>query len=449
MSALRRSVRAAISSRAVKDLSRARPIGQLLILTLLVVVIAAPIRFQLPIGPFRSASLLDLVVFIGGVFLLIRFLARNSIRVGDTRIFALVLVPLFVNVVSLFWTQDYAATLRSQVVFVELAMAYLLVVNVMHFASATTQLRFTTAASFGIIVVALLMWLRIPGFEPYATSEIPQADLVSYYARFSHPHIGRSNNLASALALFLFPLLGAWLIRRKAMFAISTAAVFFALILTLSRGVILAVLLCLVVLAVRFGSVVGARLGIVIVLSALSLYGLVESGWNMLQPLAQHLSRRFDVAQLSMRSDLTGAALDLINRRPLLGYGGGTNPDASLASFGGFHNAYLAMWVHYGVPLGTVAIASLILIAHRFYRAGGLVVNQRTGPFAFVLGTGIVCQLLIFLSQTSFEAATLRILFGMGIGIYVSLLRSLPAEETAARWQPRKFAARGPGGPYL
>ena len=62
-----------------------------------------------------------------------------------------------------------------------------------------------------------------------------QETLVSYYARLSHPYLGRSNNVAGILALYVFPFAARARYRRSAIFYLFGAQSGLALLLTLSR----------------------------------------------------------------------------------------------------------------------------------------------------------------------------------------------------------------------
>ena len=64
--------------------------------------------------------------------------------------------------------------------------------------------------AIGLWVVALLvpcalMWAGVRGFQPPAWLDPESGDYISYFARLSHPWIGRSNNPATLFVVAVVP----------------------------------------------------------------------------------------------------------------------------------------------------------------------------------------------------------------------------------------------------
>ena len=109
--------------------------------------------------------------------------------------------------------------------------------------------------AIGPWVVALLvprglMWAGVRGFQPPAWLDPESGDYISYFARLSHPWIGRSNNPATLFVVVVVPL-AAWGVRHRARFAPVLAGVaLVATVMMVSRGTLLALAAGAVFLAI-------------------------------------------------------------------------------------------------------------------------------------------------------------------------------------------------------
>ena len=90
------------------------------------------------------------------------------------------------------------------------------------------------------------------------------------------------------------------------------------------------------------------------------------------------------------------------------------------------HNAFLAQLFYFGLPGGLlvgVSILSLPVIFSR-WRLSGSKARIMRRSIVFSLAT----QILIFLSQASFEGSVLRVVFYFSVGASVMLLKALEHE---------------------
>jgi hypothetical protein len=177
----------------------------------LVAAAAFPVRMRYAFLGFGSFTVFDLVVFAGAPLLLLRLLLAGRLRVGDRSTFFLLGVPAAVCVLSLGWSQDRGATLYRAVFAVEALLGYLVAVNLFTELSARRIVRYLSALVALLILGGVLSLLGAPGFEAPIGGLEPGTEeylnyVASYYSRFSHPFLGLSNNFATVLAFFVFPL---------------------------------------------------------------------------------------------------------------------------------------------------------------------------------------------------------------------------------------------------
>src|SRR5665811_382723 len=99
-----------------------------------------------------------------------RFLARKPVILGNYTMVVLLAIPLIVNTMSFFWTQDYDLTLRSLAIWLEAFLAYIVVINVLNHESVDYHLRWTTLTVTLLLLASVLMWLRFPGFAPQTSA---------------------------------------------------------------------------------------------------------------------------------------------------------------------------------------------------------------------------------------------------------------------------------------
>jgi hypothetical protein len=285
--------------------------------------------------------------------------------------------------------------------------------------------------SYLVIVPAVLLLLHTPGFAPAEPGLKHSSGTYSaYYSQLSHPVLGRSNNLATILAFFI-PLLFFWgHVRRDRRFTRAGFVTLIALAFTLSRGVILALLVTALLAALD--NAVGRRSIDVRTVGKIAFAGVAISAgialFRRFNPDAgKFFENRFSGANVAGRFDLATTALGKIADRPILGYGGGVVPDHNSKLAAGVHNTYLQQMLYYGPLLGVIGSLSLIGAAVFFLS------RWRIGSVNRVIGFTLLAQLLIFITESSFEGTALRVIFYLSLGLATALARACEAADLGLR----------------
>lgn len=422
---------------------------------LMLVLIAAAMPYRIPttVPLVHSISVLDILLILAAVTLFLD-LATRPIELGYVPLFALLCLPFFVASVSLVWSEDPAETLRTVLVYAEGLIAYLFVVRELAGVSTDRIVTFVKRYAYLLIIPGVLLLLHVPGFEPQqpGLSE-SSGDYISYYTRLSHPILGRSNNLATVLAM-LAPLLFFWgHHRRDRRLMVAAFITLAAIAMTQSRGALLAVLLAGILYAPfaasrrrAGGPGLGGR-----ILAAVTFAVIGFAVLYTVNPATQeYFAGRLTLANVEERSKLASEALDEIGRRPMLGYGGGVKPaqpepeqadlneliataearkhvvEATDIAKENVHNAFLEQVVYYGIPLGIAVCLSLCGLAVFF-------LARRANLLAGVIAYTLIVQLVLFLFESSFEGTVLRVLFYLGVGLAVAAMRSVDAGTASDR----------------
>lgn len=390
---------------------------------LMAVLVAAamPIRIPVSVPLIHSVSVLDLALLAVALTLLLDCAVRPP-DVGYPKLFALLCVPLGICALSMLWSQDRAATARSLLIYAEGVIAYLFVVRELAGASALRVMTYLKRYTYLVIAPALLLLLHVPGFAPEdPTLSTTSGAYLSYYTRLSHPVLGRSNSLATLLAFFV-PILLFWGHQHHdRRFTCAGVVGVIAVAATLSRGV--GVALLVVALLAALGSALRRReaeprtVAKVTGVAAAIIAGMVLL-YEFNPYTRQFSDARFSAANALVRWDYARAALGKIALRPLLGYGGGAVPDHDALLALGVHDTYLQQVVYYGLVLGVAACACLVGVSVFFFSRA-----QRT-PVARVVGFTVLAQLLVFVTESSFEGTVLRVLFYLSVGMAAALLRA-------------------------
>ncbi|MER6285911.1 O-antigen ligase family protein [Streptomyces sviceus] len=394
------------------------------LLTLVLIAAAMPMRVASSVPWINSVSVLDILLGVVAITLFVD-LAFGPLDVGYPKLFALLCIPAVVCGMSMLWTQDPGATFRATIVYAEGIVAYLFVVRELNGASPGRVMTYIRRYSFLLVVPAVLLLLRVPGFGPEETGLPPDSDrYLSYYTRLSHPALGPSNNLATVLAFFV-PLLLYWgHVRHDRRFTLAGCVTLAAVVCTLSRGVLLGLLTAAVLAGLGSllrrqhadsrpaGKIVAAVVPAVVAVAL--LYRLVPDTL---------LASRFSLANVFIRSQFAVEAVEEIAERPVLGYGGGAAPEG-MWFLARVHNTYLQQMLYFGVPLGLFVSSVLIGTAVFFFS------RWRTSAVARVVGFTLIAQLFVFAVESSFEGTVLRVLFYLSIGLATALVRG--SEETPA-----------------
>lgn len=320
---------------------------------------------------------------------------------------------------SLAWTTDAASTFSYLMGAAVAVLAFLEAVLLARGLSARVVAGVVSVWVVLLLVPCLLLQLRVPGFLPPADLDPTSSDYLSYYVRLSHPYIGRSNNPAALVAPLILPLVAFALHRRSVAATLGGAVAFGMLVLTMSRGSLLAlaVAFILYVLLEPIGRRLVCRSWWVAALIVVLAAGLVV--WQV--PSASvHVGSRFAWRNIGARFDLLDAAGAQIVAAPWLGIGAGVGPHA--------HNTFAQQAVWFGVPLGTLlGVLLLWSVLFWFGRGGGA---QRW--LALAIGAGVAGQVASFAVQSSYEGNLLRSLIWLGWGLLFALYQRACSEPPGA-----------------
>jgi hypothetical protein len=272
-----------------------------------------------------------------------------------------------------------------------------------------------------LLVPCALMWAGVPGFQPPAWLDPESGDYISYFARLSHPWIGRSNNPATLFVVAVVPL-AAWGVRYRARFAQVLAGVaLVATVLTVSRGTLLALAAGVVVLAVVAWPLARSLWRWAAVALGVSLVALVLM--YLLNPASRmHLSSRASATNVDARFVLLSDALDDIRTAPWLGTGPSVTPSV--------HNVLLQQLVDFGLVGGLVVAALLVGVVVWWFLP-----SRRRAPsgwLAVACGVGVAVQLGSCLVEASYEGGFLRNLMWLSWGLLLALYAAERAGATPA-----------------
>lgn len=89
-------------------------------------ILCFPVRFYRDWLFFRSFSILDPVLVAGALLLIFLAFVRGSLLVGDKGIFFILLLPFLFSVLSVLWSVNIIATIKSVVVYGSAVVAYLM-----------------------------------------------------------------------------------------------------------------------------------------------------------------------------------------------------------------------------------------------------------------------------------------------------------------------------------
>jgi O-antigen ligase len=401
---------------------------------------AFPLRAYGDYALFRSVSLLDAALACAALLLLLELARTGRLFIGDGFAFTLLAVPAAIALLSIAWSVQPPVSARYAAHSLEALVAYLAAVAVFRGQPA----RFVFS-SMGWLVVALfagsaLFYLQVPGFERPVVSAGADLDspeyadwLTGFVTRLGHPFIGQSNVFATALVFFV-PLFIAYARFADSRAARGAAALCIGgIVLTQSRGVLLALALALPLYALllrRGLPRVPLRRWLPAAALALAAVGGLAA-LALSEPGAARfvLEARASTESWQVRMRALELAADELARRPVLGSGAGTAGLLHPQLAGGVHNTYLELLVSYGIPLGLAACLSLLLLPLAATAAAG---GGRPAPLDAGLFAALAALLLVFLTQASYESGPLRVLLALSLGMAVSLVRAAARPEGQA-----------------
>jgi hypothetical protein len=401
-------------------------------LTIGLAAAAMPIRLTAGFPVVNSISLLDVVLLLAGLTLFLDLEAK-PLDVGPRGLLWLVCSPLLLSIASIAWSQDVNASIRVSIIYAEGVVAYLFVIRELSGLTARRVMIHIERFTYLLIIPGILLLLHVPGFAPELTGvKHSSGDYLSYYTRLSHPVLGRSNNLATVLAFFA-PLLVYWAYTtRQRRFTVVSWVACLAILMTLSRGVLLAFLIGgLLCAPLVQRSRESRRLDILAKIAALGALVAITVAvlYSVDATTRATLAGRFNLVNVHTRAAVMKLGLSKVGERPLIGFGAGTFPDRAplLVTEGSVHNTYLQQIVYYGIPLGIGLCLALCGLA-RFF-----VIRGRFTSVSKVVAYTLAVQLIIFLWESSFEGTVLKVIFFMSIGLAVGLVR---AAEVERGWIP-------------
>lgn len=392
---------------------------------------ALPVRIWIPFWQFASFSILDVTIVLLSLFVSVVCLVQGYVNVGNTYIMSFLFVPFVISAISMIWSTDISATIRWIIIFGESVSAYLITIYIFKDFRPGKIMRYISLFAILLIVAAILSLLRIPGFTPQIdpTIELSSAEysayMTSFYARFSHPFIGLSNNFATVLVFPVFILFGYGVLQKEKLYIIIAFISGLALIMTMSRGVILAVLISFAIYVSLSRSLAKKwpRFSITLLMLGVMFYVF----YKINPEVAVYFIDRFSRGNLDIRMDKILLAFEAISNQPWLGYGAGVAADGEPGLVGGVHNTFIEQILYFGVFFGMVVNASLVLLFLRFLEWRTW--NERARFIARAVAFAVVAQLLVFVSQTSFEGSVLRVLFYFSFGMATALLRSMERDN--------------------
>ncbi len=397
----------------------------------LIIALAFPVRIWWSFGPFASFSPMDVVLLMGLAGLLLHALSTGVIRTGRGSVAIALAVPVLFCYFSFLWTVNRTETLKAALTYTEALAAFLITITLFNNFKSETIARLLGIFVFLIILTAILSEAGFPGLAqqipPNLVSGSPDyaAFVLSYHARLSHPFIGLSNNLATVLAFFPIVFAAYAKATKRNSFHWLAMLCILAVVLTLSRGVIGALVLAYGFYALGYrGSL--KRLwkgGTALALIVAGLFAFVMSN-----PLVgKHLADRLLMININYRLEVWRDVLGELADRPLWGFGAGV----SLSEVTGFllrstHNAFLAQLFYFGLPGGLVVAGSILLIPILFALWRLSDNKARFMRRATILS--LVGQMIIFSCQASFAGSVLRVLFYFSVGAAVMLVKALERE---------------------
>ena len=384
---------------------RSRP--QILV-SLILIAAAFPIRF--PVGGGLTASLFDATALVSAILFIFLIPLMKIPRIPRPFLW-LAVVSILLALVSLFWSQDITTSALYVVSSIEAFVVFIVVVTLLTNAPPTQIVRLISVFVLLLLTGSVLLWMRVPAFMPPAELDPLQGDYLSYFARLSHPFIGRSNNLAALLVIFIVPLT-VW--ARRTGHRFSGFVAFLALaavILTLSRGTLIAFAASIVIYVLiegkagwNFSKKAAAWL------VPISVVGLVAISAN--PEMGRFFSDRFNSDGADARVDLYAAAQRAFSANWIAGAGAGVGADV--------HNTFMQQLTYFGLVCGVVIGILLIRVgAWWFARA-----HAEHLWLAHAIGVGFTAQLMSFWVESSYEGSLLRPLLWLGWALVVALFNA-------------------------
>jgi len=390
---------------------------------ILLISAAFPVRFSVPGVTLATASVFDIVLLSAVLPYIFVLASGRRLPVGPAPLFQLGMGLVALSVASLAWTQSSSDTLTGIFSAAEGVFGYLLVVGFLRDAPPSQIVRLLYQWVILLLIPAVLLWQNVPGFLPPSTVDPLSGDYISYFARLSHPFLGRSNNLATLLVFAIVPL-GVWAaLRRDRRAGLVALISFAATLLTFSRGVLLALVLAVALFALfdwTAARPVVSRILIATVPSTILLWAALRFN----DDVARFLPDRFTAAGSDARLQLVESGIIQFLDNWILGVGASVGEPV--------HNTYLQQVVYFGVAGGFFAIGLFIV--------AGLSWFTREPPSELrnmrrAVGIAFLAQLLTFVTESSFEGTLLKPLIWICWGLGAALVAAFEKESLSPETQ--------------
>ena len=378
-------------------------------LWLLVASVAFSRRFEVTDG--HTTSLFDLSVVACLALLLLMGLGRGTDIYPPRRIMFGMLILTMLTVTSIWWSEEFSGTLLAAGSWIQAIIVMTFVTVSLGEEPPSHVIKWLARLGLALLIAPILMNLHVWGFDPPADISRSSGDFLSYYARLSHPFLGRSNNLATVLVILYLPL-AYWAEKyHRHRFAALTIGV--AILLTLSRGVILALVISVVFLIIREKDRI-AKLGRFLVIPLLVALPIEVIIMANVPAATGNIAARSSVAGVEARQELLGAGLTNLSHNLWIGAGAGAGES--------IHNTFLQQLIYFGLPLGLVAVVCLLQLPRWFFAVP--VGNNLNHDLVRASGCGVVAGYLTFLTQSSLEGTHLRPVIFLCFGLCVALAKA-------------------------
>jgi O-antigen ligase len=405
----------------------------------MIAAIACPVRFNLGFGPFTTVSVVDLALLVCTAYFCLQFLTLHTIQIGPGMVGAAVALPAIVAAVSVTWAVDERLALAGAIKYLYAALIYFVGLQVGASVSNATFVRSTVMVFLAWLLGSAAMYLNVPGFSFFVSQSAELSDggsldlLASLYTRLGHPYIGLSNDFGPLLALMGFIFLGYARSEGKRGLILLSVIAFIASVLTLSRGLLVGLILSLAVYALlsrmRLGQLllsIGAVTFVFVILAWLASGVSISVGERDID-VPDIVESRLSAVNVEIRLEAYGEALASIASKPLLGHGAGYydihRPDSSLS----VHSAFLEQWLYFGVILGTATAACYLAIMLYFFS-----LRQKLAAwshFIDALACAWLCLIITAQAETFLDATAPRAIIYLLLGLTVALSDRLARME--------------------
>ena len=398
---------------------------------LFVLLAASAFPFRFHVTATQTASVFDAALV--GVAVILAFSRpwRNGFRLPKPYLLFAGL-SLSLGLLSFLWTESAKSTVDFVISTAEGIVAFGIVILLLR-GRTERFVVYAICSWIGLFTLgSLLMYAHVPGFAPAGNLDPSSGNYISFFTRFSHPLLGRSNNIAAIFVAFV-PALALWaMIRRDkvaAGFAIGTTVL---LIATGSRGALIGLIVASVAWLIidRRARRLGRRIVFWLVGIAVVSAVVVTVNGNVRALLVDRL---FSARNVTARGSLLGDAWNAISQNPWLGVGGGAGADV--------HNTFVQQFVYFGLIGGTILAAALIWTVAFWF------LPKRGTPAKWIYiaaGIGIAAQVISFLFEASLEGALLRPLIWMTWGLLYALAQagSTKSQLDDVDDEPGRFSTR-------